>query len=218
MLTQRGLTAAMAGLQAVDVGRLGLEGDGAVLGRTPAMPIADTALVVFDRERRANGREQAFFRPQPQALAPLAAALHRHGVERLVVVLPHSPAGLPEALKSGLANLDEQAVSALGFEQLVFVRTAQAPSGDRAVHWPQRLADGVLAQLRIMVAASQQPVRPQKVAQFVAELVQRLPGRPPGTRVVPPEIVWQAAQQREPAALVEAWLADRPLPRTDRTR
>jgi hypothetical protein len=174
--------------------------------------LADTAIVVFDRERHANGRELAFVRPRPDQLSVLAAWLQRRGVRHLLIVLPHAPAGLPDALKLGLANLDEQAVSALGFTHLVFVRSAQAPGSERAAQWLQRLADGVLAQMRFMVAASNLPVRPVKVAQFVTELAQRLPASAAGTRVAPPELVWQAAQLRDPAPLVQAWLDARGLP------
>ena len=172
---------------------------------------ADTAAIVFDRERHANGREAAFLRADPAALPALAASLHRRGVRRLLVVMPHAPSGLPEALKRGLATLDEQAVSALGFEQLLFVRSAQAPAAPRGAGFGQRLAHGLLAQLRVMVPQPDQPVRAAKVARFVAELAQRLADAPPGTRVVPPEVVWQAAQPGDVGALAQAWLAGRPL-------
>jgi hypothetical protein len=212
VLATRGLTAAMHGLEAVRV-------DSFVEAPEPtAGSLAETAVVVFDRERHANGRELAFVRPQPGQLALLAAWLHRRGVRHLLIVLPHAPASLPDALKRGLANLDEQAVSALGFTHLVFVRSAQAPGSERAAQWLQRLANGVLAQLRFMVATSNQPVRPLKVAQFIAELAERLPRSAAGTRVAPPELVWQAAQMRDPAPLVQAWLDARELPPIDLPR
>ncbi len=171
-----------------------------------------TAVVVFDRERHANGREDAFFRAEPQSLPVLARWLRQRGVKHLVVVMPHSPAALPQALKLGLANLDEHAVSTLGFVHLVFVRTAQQPGATRASAWLQRLADGLLMQLRLMIPASHQPVRVQKVAQFVAELAAQLPASTGGSRVAPPELVWQAAQTDDARALVAAWLAGTPLP------
>lgn len=208
VLATRGFTSAMHGLETVLVDSFDAPAD-ATDG--PAA-LADTAVVVFDRERHANGRELAFVRPQPEQLARLAAWLHRRGVRHLVVVMPHAPASLPDALKLGLANLDEQAVSALGFTHLVFVRSAQSGGGERAAQWLQRLADGVLAQLRFMVATSNQPVRPLKVAQFVSELAQQLPASPGCTRVAPPELVWQAAQMRDPTPLVQAWLDMRELP------
>lgn len=171
-----------------------------------------TAVVVFDRERHANGREDAFFRAEPQSLPVLAHWLRQQGVQHLVVVMPHSPAALPQALSLGLANLDEHAVSALGFVHLVFVRTAQQPGATRAGAWLQRLADGLLMQLRLMIPASHQPVRVQKVAQFVAELAAQLPASAGGSRVAPPELVWQAAQTDHAGALVAAWLAGTELP------
>ena len=208
VLATRALGSAMRGLEAIVV-----DDDGFDTPPAPdEAPIADTALIVFDRERHANGRELAFLRPAPDALAQLAGWLRQRGVRALVVVLPHTPATLPEALKAGLANLDEHAVSALGFEQLVFVRSAQPPSSERAAQWLQRLADGLLAQMRMMVASANQPVRASKVARFVAELAAELRDSVPGTRVVPPELVWQAAQLRDPAPLVRAWLAARELP------
>jgi len=63
-----------------------------------------------------------------------------------------------------------------------------------------------------MVASTNQPVRASKVARFVAELAAQLRDSAPGTRVAPPELVWQAAQLRDPAPLVHAWLAARELP------
>ena len=94
----------------------------------------------------------------------------------------------------------------------MFVRSAQAPSSTRAREWLQRFADGVLAQLRMMVASANQPVRAGKVAQFVRELAALLPASAPGTRIAPPELVWQAAQLRDPKPLLQAWLAGQELP------
>lgn len=209
VLATRALTVAMHGLEPVVVDTLEID---AAVDRAGAAPVADLAVVVFDRERHANGRELAFARPQPHDLPALARWLIAHGVKHLVVVLPHAPAGLPDALKLGLANLDEQAVAALGFTHLVFVRSAQKPGSVRAAQWLQRLADGVLAQMQMMVAASNQPVRARKVAQFVLELAARLPESEPGTRVAPPELVWQAAQLPDARPLIEAWLARAEVP------
>ncbi|CAN5138802.1 hypothetical protein BH11PSE9_BH11PSE9_10100 [soil metagenome] len=183
--------------------------------RTGAISDAGTALVIFDRQRHANGRDAAFIRPQPEALPSIARWLHAQGVRQLLIVLPHNPASLPDALKAGLASLDEHAVSALGFDHVVFVRSAQAPADAPAAAWLQRLADGVLAQLRMMVPQTAQPVRVHKVAQFAVELAAQLPHSPPGTRVAPPELVWQAAQLADPQALVAAWLGGIELPHAE---
>jgi hypothetical protein len=174
--------------------------------------LADTALIVFDVKRHANGREEAFLRPEPRALPRAAAWLRACGVRDLVVVLPHNAASLPQALKAGLADLDEHAVVELGFEHVVFVRSARAPVGVRSNLWLQRVADGVLAQLRVMTPQPDQPVRSNKVAQFVGELALQLPHSAAGTRVVAPELVWQAAQHADAGALVRAWLAGVALP------
>ena len=180
--------------------------------------LADTALVVFDVKRHANGREEAFLRPEPRSLPSLAAWLRASGVRDLVVVMPHNAASLPQALKAGLADLDEHAVVELGFDHVVFVRSARAPSGVRSNLWLQRVADGVLAQLRMMTPQPDQPVRSNKVAQFVSELALQLPGSAPGTRVAAPELVWQAAQHVDAGALVRAWLAGDALPAPSATR
>ncbi len=93
----------------------------------PPQPLGiDVAFIIFERDRHSNGRDDAFVQPDSTDLPAIAQALHARGVRRLLVVLPHAPALLPAALKQGLASLDEGAVAALGFEQLVFVRAAQA--------------------------------------------------------------------------------------------
>jgi len=191
-----------------------LQGLAAVLFEHLAEPpapstVEDTAIVVFDRVRHANGREEAFLRPEPSQLTALAAALKRRGVRQLVVVMPHAPASLPDALKHGLANLDEQAVAELGFDRLVFVRSAQAGGVVRASQALQRLADWVLSQLQVMVAPQHRTVRAAKVAQFTAQLALQLPSVPRGTRVVPPEILWEAGQTQDVAGLVDDWLQGR---------
>lgn len=166
-----------------------------------------TAWIVFDRERRANGREDAYYRPDPATLVPLARWLHAGGVRRLVVVLPHAPGLLPKALEHGLASLDEQALAALGFDHLVFVRPSQIASATGAGPRLQRLALGLLAQLRWMVPQRDLPVRPSSVAAFAVRVAVELPHAPPGTRIAPPALVWQAAQPGDPIALVRQWLA-----------
>jgi hypothetical protein len=212
VLVTQGFHAAMHGLEPLVFTESALH-DAAV----PALN-ATLAIVVFDHARRANGREDAFVRPRPDELPALARWLFAGGVRELVVVLPHSVASLPQALKAGLANLDEHAVAALGFDHLVFVRSARPPPDARAGQWLQRLADGVLAQMRIMVAASNQPVRAQRVAQFAVELATSLPASTPGTRIAPPELVWLAAQLRDCEALVKAWLATGELPEINAPR
>jgi hypothetical protein len=167
---------------------------------------ADTALLVFERARHSNGRDDAFVQPDPADLLPLAQALHGGGVRRLLVVVPHAPALLPGALRHGLASLDEGAVAALGFEQLVFVRSAQATLRNKAVSRAQRLADWWMSQLAWMVPSREQPLRAVKLAALVVQIACRLPQALPGTRIVPQELLWQAAQDGADTHL-DAWLA-----------
>jgi nucleoside-diphosphate-sugar epimerase len=170
-------------------------------------PLEDaTAVVVFDRERDVNGRELAFYRPKPESLTTLAAHLHERGVRHLLVVMPHTQALLPDALKRGLASLDEEAVARLGFEHFMLVRTAQAPLRETHSNAGQRLAHWMLSQLQLMVPQRERPAQARKVAQFAACLAAGLAASPPGTRVVPPEVVWDASQARDAAPAAQRWL------------
>ncbi len=168
---------------------------------------ADTALIVFDRQRSANGREAAFVKPMPHALPALAQQLHGVGVRHLIVVVPHTPSLLPMALQQGLASLDEAAVAALGFEQLIFMRMAQNDRAADGLDAPHRLARWMLSQLHWMIPQREQPVRADTVAKVAAALAVQLHDAPHGTRVVPAALLWQAAQQRDAQTLVAQWLA-----------
>lgn len=189
------------------------------LATPPALPWRpDTAVVVFDRVRGSRfGREATLWRPEPASLPALGAWLAAAGVRELLVVLPHAPGLLPQALRQGLASLDEQALTTLGFAHLVFVRpahqaglaTAGSPAAGSA---PQRLALALLRQLHWMVPQREAALRPVRVAAFVAVLARALPAVPPGTRVVPPELVWDWAQPGGGDAVLDAWLHGRARP------
>jgi hypothetical protein len=72
----------------------------------------------------------------------------------------------------------------------------------------QRLAQWWLGQLRYMVPQHEQPVRAVALAGCVVHLLRLLPAAPPGTRVLAPETLWQAAQnQAGLEAAVRDWLA-----------
>ncbi|RYF71182.1 MAG: hypothetical protein EOO22_13010, partial [Comamonadaceae bacterium] len=159
----------------------------------PALPIArwpvrpaDVALISFDPSRQYNDRERALWTPEPAQLSALAAWLKACGVTTLAVVQPHAQGRLPEALKRGLASLDEHAVAALGFERLLLVRSAQKPAAEHFSNPAERLAAWMLSIFRFMVPTSEQPVRASKVAEFV-ELALRI--APPGVHVAAPEVV-----------------------------
>ncbi len=205
VLAQRALQPALRGLEVVP------DGDAAALARLAP----DTALIVFDRERGANGRDAAFVRVLPGELATRAAALQALGVRALLVVVPHTPALLPQALKVGLATLDEGAVAAMDFHHVVFMRMAQAGgAGDDGAPGSrlQRLAGWMLSQLHWMVPQREQPVRSATVARLAAAIAVALPAAPRGTRVLPHEWLWHAAQATDAAALAERWLAGQSPP------
>lgn len=180
----------------------------------PPRVLADTtAVLVFERQRHSNGRDDAFVQPDPADLVPLAVALRRHGVRRLLVMVPHAPALLPHALRHGLATLDETAVDALGFERLLFVRAAQQGGGataGRGLLWVQRAAGWWLSQLHWLVPQQQLPLRAALLARCVVQLAQALPAAAAGTRVLAPEVL-QPAPGNDVASAAVAWLqAPRP--------
>jgi hypothetical protein len=165
---------------------------GEVIDDWPARPLAaHTGLVMFEPPRLYHGRERSLWTPQPGQLPALARWLRRCGVETLVVVLPHDTGRLPEALKRGLANLDELGVAALGFERLLLVRSARKPVAAVPRNVFEKTAAFMLSTLAYMIPASEQPVRPAKLAQFVDAALRVLP---PGTHVAPPELLHRANQ------------------------
>lgn len=178
-----------------------------------AAPPADTAFIVFERQRHHNGRDELFMRPEPSDLLGLATSLRRLQVRRLLVVIPHAPALLPAALKAGLASLDETAVAALGFEHLVLIRASQdAPSGPRLATALERFARWWLGQLRWMVPQSEQPVRAATLAALAVQIARALPLAPGGTRVVPQDLLSRAASAPRPDQVLADWLHGRAAP------
>jgi hypothetical protein len=163
---------------------------------------ADTGIILFDPPRLFHDRERALWTPQPAQLAPLALWMRASGVATLAIVLPHAQGRLPEALKRGLASLDEQAVAALGFERLLIIRSAQKPGPPAAPGALPAVAHWMLSIFKYMVPSSEQPVRSVKVAEFVAMALQLAP---PGIHVAAPELVWRAAQG-DMTATLRQWL------------
>jgi hypothetical protein len=163
---------------------------------------ADMAVVLFDPPRLFFQRERALWTPLPQQLPALARWLRAGGVRTLAVVMPYAQMRLPQALKQGLANLDEQAIAALGFERLLIVRSAQKPREKAAANPLAAVAHWMLSVFKYMVPSNEQPVRAQRVAQFVAHALQLAP---PGIHIAAPETVWRAAQG-DVRAEVARWL------------
>ena len=162
----------------------------------------DVGVILFDPPRLFYDRERALWTPRPEQLLEVAKWMRRGGASTLAVVLPHAQGRLPEALKRGLADLDEQAVAALGFDRLLIVRSAQKAPPPPAPGMLAGIAHWMLSILKYMVPSSEQPVRAAKVAQFVAVALQLAP---PGIHIAAPETVWHAAQGDLHAA-VRQWL------------
>ncbi|MDB5947180.1 MAG: hypothetical protein JWQ33_2206 [Ramlibacter sp.] len=194
MLTREPITEALRGIACVVV-------PPEVDGGWPLLP-AQTGVILFDPPRLFYDRERALWTPRPDQLKALAGWMRRCGVSTLAVVLPHAQGRLPEALKRGLASLDEQAVAALGFDRVLFVRTAEKPAAIAPAGFPDRVAHWMLSAMRYMVPSSEQPVRAAKIAELV-ELALR--SAPPGIHVAAPDLVWRAAQGDLQLA-VDAWL------------
>jgi hypothetical protein len=167
-----------------------------------ALSPADTAVILFDPPRLFYDRERALWTPQPEQLPEVAAWLRLSGATTLAIVLPHAQGRLPEALKRGLASLDEQAVAALGFERLLIIRSAQKPAPPAAPGPLAAVAHWMLSTLKYMVPSSEQPVRAPKVAEFLALALQLAP---PGIHIAAPETVWSAVKGDMPAA-IRQWL------------
>jgi hypothetical protein len=177
----------------------------------PLAQPAQVGVVMFEPPRLYYDRERALYTPEPNQLMGLARWLRRCGVQTLVIVLPHAQGRLPNALKRGLANLDEQTVAAIGFERMLLVRSARQLARVRPSGLLNQTAAWMLSTLSYMIPATEQPVRPVRLAAFVEAALQLLP---PGTHVASPELLWQAAQggRRSPGvavpmqALVQTWL------------
>lgn len=165
-------------------------------------PQADVAVVLFEPPRLFYDRERALWTPRPEQLPELARWLRAGGVRTLAVVLPHAPGRLPDALKRGLASLDEHAVASARFERLLILRSAQKPQAVAHATTLQRLAHWMLGIFKYMVPSAEQPVRAVKVAELLAVALRIAP---PGIHVAAPEVVWQAAQE-PPEAVARRWL------------
>jgi hypothetical protein len=168
---------------------------------------ASTAFIVFERERFSNGRDEAFVMPQPPDLPRLARRLREGGVRRLLVVLPHASAMLPQALAEGLATHDEAAVAGLGFEQLLLLKPSQDAAAARAGGRIERFAQWWLSQLRWMIPQREQPLRAAVLARLAVTMARALPLAAPGTCVVPQSLLWQLANDADGGeARAREWL------------
>jgi hypothetical protein len=180
-----------------------LQVDGEVAQWPALAQTCEFAVVMFEPPRMFYERERAMWTPQPEQLLALASWLKTGGAQTLAIVLPHAQGTLPEALKQGLASLNEHAIASLGFERLIIVRSAQQISQTKAAHPLQALANWMMGIVKYMIPSQEQPVRASKLAELVDVLLQMLP---PGIHVVGPEQVWLLSQlpQEHMAAKIQA--------------
>ena len=162
-----------------------------------------TGVVMFEPPRLYHDRERALWTPAPAQLLALAQWFRRCGALTLVVIVPHAQGSLPQALKHGLASLNEQAVAALGFDRVLLLRSAQKPQASAGRPAAEKLAAWMLSIMNYMIPASALPVRPARLAEFVDAALRVLP---PGTHVAPPDLLSQASQAGDIDAVVRAWL------------
>lgn len=189
----------------IRTGLRGVEVD-VVAGDDPAQwpPLeADVAVVMFDPPRMFYERERALWTPTPDRLVALGHWLRASGAGTLAVVLPHAPGRLPDAVKRGLASLDEQSLARLGFERLLILRSAQKPDAAPRRSLPARLAHWMLGVFKYMIPSSEQPVRAVKIADLLSAALRLAP---PGIHVAAPEVVWQAGQG-DVDGVARRWLA-----------
>jgi hypothetical protein len=177
LLATEDFHATMAGVQVHSVS--------GTVANWPHLPLQDhikTAVVMFEPPRMYYARERTIWTPHPSELPALAKWLYASGVRHLVVVLPHQPGMLPEALQQGLANLDEHMVTTLGFERLIFMRMAQTDVVVKSRHFLERIANWMLGVGKYMLPANQNPLRVTQIAKLVEQVLQTAPS---GSFVVP---------------------------------
>lgn len=178
LLATENFHATMAGVQVLPVS--------ATVANWPLIRLQDhiqTAVIMFEPPRMYYARERTIWTPHPSELPALAKWLHASSVRHLVVVLPHQPGMLPAALQQGLANLDEQVVTTLGFERVIFMRMAQTDITVTTGNFLERIANWMLGVGKYMLPANQTPLRVSEIAKLVEQILQTAPI---GNFIVPP--------------------------------
>jgi hypothetical protein len=173
--------AAMAGVKVLPV--TPVVADWLPLKSKDAQDSIQTAVVMFEPPRMFYARERTIWTPHPSELPALAKWLHASGIRHLVVVLPHQPGMLPAALQQGLASLDEQMVTTLGFERVIFMRMAQTDMAAKPANFAERVANWMLGIGKYMIPANQTPLRTAQIAKLVEQVLQTAPA---GNFVIPP--------------------------------
>jgi hypothetical protein len=90
---------------------------------------------------------------------------------------------------------------------VVFVRTAQAGRAAAGGTWITGFANWWLSQLTWMVPQREQPVRAVRLAALMVVLARVLQSAAPATRVLPPDVLWDAAQSSDAGRVFDQWLS-----------
>jgi len=198
VLTHEPMQVAMRGVQTLNV-----SGWGADPATWPAVATsAQVAVVMFEPPRLYHQRERALWTPAPEQLPSLARWLVAYGVTQLAVLMPHAAGRLPEALKHGLANLDEAEVARLPFTSLLWLRTAEARRRADRLTPLARLAAWILGVFKYMVPDDQRPLRAEQLAAVTDAALRLAPG---GVHVLAPELLRAAARGQPRDVLSAAW-------------
>ena len=151
----------------------------------PALPKVDEVYIALGTTIKVAGSQQAFRAVDFDAVLVLARAAHKAGVKRLGVVSAMGADPRSRVFYNRIKGEMEQAVSALGFETLVFARPSlllgdrarlgqPERAGERAGLWVSRL-------LKPVIPANYLPIQAGRVA---ACLVASVRQGPAGQRVL----------------------------------
>jgi len=166
------------------------------------------AYIVLERAGLVGARDAVFGAPRPERLLDIAQGLRQAGVRRLVLVLPHLAGSLPEALRHGFADRNEQMLATLGFEQLLIVRSSREAEGSApGSSWLQRFAALWWAQLKWMLPSEERPLRSVALARVVVAASRLLRERSGSVFVLPQQAASRALHDADgiDAALRRLW-------------
>ena len=162
--------------------------------------VGGTGFIVLERSGLTGARDAVFGAPQVEDLVRMAQQLHAAGLRRLVVVLPHLPGSLPDALRYGFVDGTEQALSMLGFEQLLLVRSSRdALALPEGTPWIERFAAAWWSQLRWMLPGEEKPLRSVALARVVVQAACLMKEFTRSVVVLPQALASQAAHAPEGA-------------------
>lgn len=130
-----------------------------------ALPRVDDVFCCISDARSYFKRDQAYVQLRKEQVPSLARLAAQHGAKRFILLAPLSAFLQLTGTTSGLIDMRESDLAALGFEALIITRptadyaTAQGNVLDRLVGW------GAKAIMQIMIPQRLQPLRARQIAQ-----------------------------------------------------